>query len=139
MKTLANRLVMFAASAVVLGTMAYGQPQMKAEVPFAFSAGSATLPSGSYLVYRQSLGAVTKMMLEDTVSHRSFFAVGAYVDSRDRPSQLSVVFACLNGACSLSAIKMDNGTLKFAPPRNAARVRGTASIVSIPLTSRNVD
>ena len=139
MKTLAHRLVMFAASAVALGTIAYGQPQLKAEIPFAFSAGRATLPSGSYLVYRQSLGAVTRMILEDTVSHHSFFAVGAYIDSHARPSQPSVVFVCLNGICSLSAIKMDNGTIEFAPPRNAGRGRGTASMVSIPLISPKVD
>jgi hypothetical protein len=122
-----------------MGSMAYGQPQLKAEIPFAFSAGRATIPPGSYLVYHQSLGAVTKMILENTVSHHSFFAVGAYVDSHDRPSQPSVVFACLNGVCSLSAIKMDNGTLKFAPPRNTAQERGATSVVSIPLTSRQAD
>lgn len=139
MKTLANRLVIFAASAVVLGTMAYGQPRLTAEVPFAFSAGSAKLQPGTYLVYRQTLGAVTKMILEDTVSHHSFFAVGAYVDSHDRPSQPSVVFVCLNGVCSLSAIKTDNGTLKFGPPRNSAREPGAATVVTIPLTSRKAD
>lgn len=35
MKTLANRHVKFAASAVGLGTMAYGQTGMKVEIPFA--------------------------------------------------------------------------------------------------------
>ena len=140
MKTLANRLVMFAASAAALGTMAYGQPQMKAEIPFAFSVGSASLPPGSYLFYRQSLGAVTKMVLENTASHHMVFAVGAYVDSHDRPSHPSAVFVCVNGGCSLSAIKTDNGTLNYAAPHKAAREQGAlGSVVSIPLTSRKGD
>ena len=139
MKTLANRLVMFAASTVVLGTMAYGQPQMKAEIPFAFSAGNATLPPGSYLIYRQSLGAVTKMILENTASHHSVFAVGAYVDSHTSPSQPSAVFDCVNGRCSLRAIRTNNGTLNYAAPHKAKREQGAVSVVSIPLTSRKGD
>jgi hypothetical protein len=139
MKTLANRLAMFAASAVVLGTMAYGQTQTKVEIPFAFSAGKATLPAGSYLFYRHSLGSVTLTILENATSHHSVFAMGARVDPNDRPSQPSFVFACIGGNCSLSAVRMASGTLIYPSPHKAAREQGAVSLVSIPLTSRKAD
>jgi hypothetical protein len=140
MKTLANRFTMFAASALVLGTMAYGQTQTKVEIPFAFSAGKATLPPGSYLFYRQTLGSVTLTILESATSHHSVLAVGARVDPNDRPSQPSFVFACVSGNCSLSAVKMASGTLIYAAPKKAAREQGAlVSFISIPITTRNGD
>jgi hypothetical protein len=36
MKSFTNRLAVFAASPVVLGTMAYGQTTLNVEIPFAF-------------------------------------------------------------------------------------------------------
>src|SRR5271154_861897 len=108
MKTLANRLIMLAASAALLGTTAYGQTQMKAEIPFAFRIANETLPAGSYVIYRQSLGVMTRMILENVASHHTVYAVGAFVDSYDRPSHPSAAFVCVNGGCSLSAIKTGN-------------------------------
>ena len=138
MKTLVNRLVMFAASAVVLGTMAYGQTQMKVEIPFAFHTANATLPPGSYVFYGSSVVG-TAMILEDAASHRSVLAMSGPVDSHDRASRPSVVFVCVNGGCSLSAIRTANGTLTYPAPHKAARERGAVSVVSIPLTTRNSD
>jgi hypothetical protein len=137
MKTLANRIVMFAASAAALATMAYGQPRAKAEIPFAFHTANATLPAGSYLVSRVSRGIVGELLLENTVSHRSAIVLGTEFDARTTASQPGIVFACVNGNCSLSAIRMGNGTLNF-PARNKALVeQETASIVAIPLTRRS--
>jgi len=140
MKTLVYRMVTFAASALVLGTMAYGQTQMKVEIPFAFSVGKATLPPGSYLFYRPSLGSVTMTILENTASHNSVYAVGAYVNSNDRPSEPSFVFACASGTCSLSAVRTAGGTLMYsAPHKTAGSQSALVSFISIPITTRNGD
>jgi hypothetical protein len=139
MKTLANRLMMLAASALVLGTMAYGQTQTKVEIPFAFRAGNATLQPGSYLFYRQSLGSATVTILENTASHHSVYVVSARVDPNDRPSQPSFVFACASGNCSLSAVRMTGGTLIYPPAHKAAREGALVSFISIPITTRNGD
>ena len=50
MKTLVNRIVMVAASAMVLGTLAFGQTEMKAQIPFPFRTSMSTLPAGEYTV-----------------------------------------------------------------------------------------
>jgi hypothetical protein len=136
MKTIANRLVMFAASAVVLGTMAYGQSeiQMKAEIPFAFRVAESTLPAGSYVFYRESSnGTMTTGRLFNAASHRSVAVEGTRFDSSHTASgSPSAVFVCGKGnqGCSLSEIRLSNGTLSYAVPQKAARDKE----VSIALT-----
>jgi hypothetical protein len=139
MKTLANCMIMLAATAAGFGTMAYGQTQITAEIPFAFSVGSAMLPPGSYLFYSQSLGAVPKMVLENAASHHAVFAVGAPLDFYSKADHPSAVFVCVNGGCSLSAIKTERGTLNYAQHKAAKGKGDFASVVSIPLTSRKPD
>ena len=51
MKSIANRLFLFAAAALSLGTAAYGQNILKADIPFAFR-GPGGAPSGGTL-YRK--------------------------------------------------------------------------------------
>ena len=134
MKTLANRLIMLAVSAAGIG-MAYGQTQMKAEIPFSFRIATRTLPPGEYLIYRQSLGVMTSMVLENIASHYTVYAVGGYVDSYERFSHPSAVFSCVYGGCSLSAIKTDNGTLNYARHKAVREQSSQVSVVSIPLKS----
>jgi len=138
MKTRANRLIMLAVSAAGIG-MTYGQTQMKAEVPFSFRIANETLPPGEYLMYRQSLGVLNRMVLENVASHHTVYAVGAYVDSYEKASHPSAVFACVNGGCSLSAIKTDNGTLNYARHKAAREQGALISVVSIPLKSAKGD
>ena len=47
MKNIANRLIVLAASAFALGTVAFGQTRMTAEIPFAFHTVTGTLPAGT--------------------------------------------------------------------------------------------
>jgi hypothetical protein len=137
MKTLANRIVMFAASAAALATMAYGQPRAQAKIPFAFHTANATLPAGSYLVSRVSRGTLGVLLLENTASHRSAIVSGTDFDARATASDPSIVFACVNGNCSLKAIRMDDGTLNFLARNKAPVGQETASTVPIPLTRRS--
>jgi hypothetical protein len=140
MKTLANRIMMFAAGTLVLGTMAYGQAQLTVTIPFAFRTANTTLPSGTYLFNRQTVGAVTVMILENASSHHSVLTLGARIDPNDRPSEPSFVFSCESGSCSLSAIRMAGGTLIYPSPHKAPREPGAVvSVISIPITTRNGD
>ena len=134
MKTLANRLVVFAASAVVLGTMAYGQTNMKAEIPFAFRTANATLRAGTYQIKDVSSGgAANTMTLWNTASHRGVYVMSSPLDI-DRPSRPSLVFLCGSQGCSLSEIRTSRGTLVYSAPHKAARDKEAVAVVSIPLT-----
>src|SRR5580704_1620316 len=50
MKSIANRLFVFAAFALSLGTFAYGQTTLKANVPFAFAVPGGPAQAGQYIV-----------------------------------------------------------------------------------------
>jgi hypothetical protein len=114
--------------------MAYGQPPITVEIPFAFRAGTAMLPAGSYLFYH-SPGAVTKMTVENAASHQIVYSVGAYMDSNDTPAEASAVFVCTDGSCWLSAIRTHDGTLNYARHKIARDQSARVSVVSIPQIS----
>jgi hypothetical protein len=141
MKSFTNRLAVFVVSAVALGTMAYGQSPMKAEIPFAFHTANASLPAGTYTINRVAgAGVPNTMRLYDPASHRSVLAVSLQVDTfgkaADKPS---VVFACARQGCTLRAIKTANGTYSYPAASKAASHREAVSMIEIPLTARNGD
>ena len=133
MKTLANRLVMFAASAVVLGTMAYGQT-MKAEIPFAFHTANGTLPAGSYVINTRSTSAAADTIrLWNTATQRGAYVMSTQSDPY-HTGRSSLVFLCGNQGCSLSAIRTSKGTFTYTAPHKAARDKEAVAVISIPLT-----
>jgi len=133
MKTLANRLVMFAASAVVFGTMAYGQT-MKAEIPFAFHTANATLPAGSYAINTRATNSSDRTIrLWNTATQRGVYVMGTQADP-DRSGRSSLVFLCSNQGCSLSAIRTSERTFTYPAPHKAARDKEAVAVISIPLT-----
>jgi hypothetical protein len=141
MKSFTNRFAIFAASAVVLGTMAYGQTTMKADIPFAFHTSNATLPAGTYTVNQVSgASSINTIRLFDTATHRSVLTVSLPPDvSRTAPEKPSMVFACGEQGCTLREIKTANGTFSYPSGHKAARDREALSMVQIPLTPRNAD
>jgi hypothetical protein len=138
MKTLVTRIGMFAASAVALATMAYGQ-NMKAEIPFAFQTANATLPAGTYLIYRMSQnGVADAVRLWNEETHHSVLAVALPFDVNRPAANPSIVFACRSEGCTLREIKTTNGTLSY-PEHKAKRNGEVASLVSLPLKAANAD
>ena len=56
MKSITNRLFVFAATAVFLGTTAFGQTTMRADVPFAFHVPGGGVDAGNYLIHLDNGG-----------------------------------------------------------------------------------
>jgi hypothetical protein len=50
MKSITNRIFVFAAFALSLGTFAYGQTTLKANVPFAFAVPGGPAQAGQYTI-----------------------------------------------------------------------------------------
>jgi hypothetical protein len=141
MKSFTNRLVVFAASAVVLATMAYGQT-MKAEIPFAFRTANASLPAGNYIIDRVSGAGVAASVLRlyNTDSHRSVIAVSGPLDAyRGTAEKPGMVFACGGQGCILRAIKTSNGLYSYPASGKSVRDREAVSMIEVPLTTRNGD
>jgi hypothetical protein len=130
---------MFAASAVAFGTMAFGQTQMKAEIPFAFRTPNATLPAGSYLVSEPSTNGVTRLLqFRNTSTRQAAVAISNPIDlSRTAGAHPSVLFLCNSDGCTLSAIKTFNGTFNYPVHNKSAREKEALTLRSIPLTALN--
>jgi hypothetical protein len=141
MKSFTSRLAIFAASAVVLGTMAYGQTTLNAEIPFTFQTSNATLPAGSYTISRVTGTSVTSTLrLYNKDSHRSVLAASLPIDMFHKAAEKPViVFACAEQSCTLREIKTSNGTYTYPEVHKTARDHEVVSMVEIPLTARNVD
>jgi hypothetical protein len=138
MKSFTNRLATFAASAVVLGTMAYGQTTMKAEIPFAFHTANATLPAGNYAVDRLTT-ATNTMRLYNTQTRRSVFVGSLPVDWYSTVAKPVLVFACAEQRCTLREIKTSNGTYSYPAAHKQAHDRDAVSTIEIGLTVKNGD
>jgi hypothetical protein len=139
MKTLANRIVLFAAAAVVLGSTAYGQTTMKADIPFAFHAANTTLPAGSYTLIRETTSGVVRVQFLNAATQRSVLswagALDLYTDGTPR-----LLFVCGDsGGCSLHQIRSEAGTVSYPLPRQEAHSTKAALTISIPLTAHNGD
>jgi hypothetical protein len=139
MKTFTNRIALFAASAVVLGTMAYGQGSVvKAEIPFAFEAAGKTLAAGAYVlspVSSRDGGHI--LALRSVASNRSVIAIGTPVDPYATGNS-ALLFRCNADGCALSGIRSSEGTVTYNSGHKAARAKESA-MVAVPLRVSNGD
>ncbi len=140
MKTVANRLIVFAASALAFGTVAYGQTRMTAEIPFAFHTATGTMPAGTYSFSKLRLnGAENMISVQNTATHRTLSAGMATVDvyrRTDDPARPVLKFLCLDGDCSLKAIISGDGSLVYQTPQKSS---AKETVVSLPMKLSNGD
>jgi hypothetical protein len=122
MKTIANRLTFFAAAAVVLGTMAYGQTKsMKVEIPFDFRTSAGTLPAGAYWVTEESSRAgLNHAFLNNTASRHSVIILGSQHDYR-ADGKAAMLFRCGASGCALTGIRTYSGTTAYNSGRGSKR------------------
>jgi hypothetical protein len=133
MKSIANCLFLFAAAALSLGTAAYGQNTLKADVPFAFRGPAGTAETAGYYIVRvENNGSGYVAQIRDRDTGRGVVSltnqlynnkVGAAIAAR-------LVFRCIEGAgCQLSEIWTPNGG--FSVP--VKHFRDAEYVTSIPL------
>jgi hypothetical protein len=131
MKTIANRLVISAVSAIVLGTVAWGQSTvtttMWAKIPFAFHTSKGTLPAGEYRVIDGYNGIQGILALQSSATNKWVITMGAPADSRDTGTT-AVVFRC-DGGCELVGLKTRNHSVLY-PGSQTARGREIAVIAT---------
>jgi len=139
MKTIANRLIVFAAGALALSTVAFGQTRMTAEIPFSFHTVSGTLPPGTYSFDRiRGVGLSQAVVLTNSKTKTSVVAGNPMFDSWHKsPGAPVVVFACTRDVCALKAIRTSEGTSEYAVPHNPGRAE--VAEISVPLKTLSVD
>jgi hypothetical protein len=141
MKTIANRLIVFAASALAFGTVAFGQTRMTAEIPFAFHTASGILPAGNYEVRETSAGGWSHtVLLWNTASKKGALAGNARFNVYRTSGKGTVLeFACTGRNCSLKAIRSVNASLEYSAPSKSKDDSGKMAVVSIPVKTVTAD
>jgi hypothetical protein len=127
MTNIMNRVLMTAAlAAAVAGTAWAGEP-LKANIPFAFSAGGTKLPAGEYTIgqhdpHFQGVIAVRNKATGDFVlAHSAFPITSGRDDNR-------LVFRCGEHGCALTQVWNGTSGLEFKP-RVAASSEDRVAVV----------
>jgi len=133
MKTIATRILVISASVIALGTTAFGQNRMTAEVPFAFKTVSGTLPAGTYQFdHVKSNGLASAVIIRSVATQKAVFAgnplFNVYSKAADTPV---AVFVCGSGGCALKALRTRDGSSEYQVPRSKDHEK--MAEISVPL------
>jgi hypothetical protein len=133
MKSITNRLFLFAAAALSLGTAAYGQNILTANVPFAFSGPAGTASAGHYTVQvDNNNGGGPIVQIRDRGTGRGGFSLAIPLDSKVGAAIAPhLVFRCAETGCQLSEIWTPTGGFKVP----VKHVRNPEYVASIPLVA----
>jgi len=139
MKNVANRLIVFAVSALAFGTTAFGQTtRMTAEIPFAFRTATGTLPAGTYLFTEApSSHGQHVMVAENRATGKSQMIGIPLADTWAKAHPASLEFACIGSACRLQAMNTGTGRLVYQTPHPRKDERALVSVVSVPVKISN--
>ncbi len=135
MKSLANHFFLFAATALFLGTAAYGQT-LKADVPFAFRIPGGVAAAGSYDVHFDSIGSGRVVRLHNAETHRSVMSIPFSLNGNPTAASAPrMVFRCGETGCQLSEIWTGGAAYGFP----VKRARAHEYVSSIPITVTQAD
>jgi hypothetical protein len=130
MKSITNRLFLFAATAVFFGTTAFGQTT-KAGVPFAFSIPGGTVAAGNYVINLDDHNGGKVLRLYNVDTHEA--AVAITFSAGGGPAEQRIprlVFRCREEGCALSEVWTLNGGYAV----QQGKIRPHEYLASIPLT-----
>jgi hypothetical protein len=132
MKRIANRLLLFTAAALSLGTAAYGQI-LVADVPFAFQTHGTVSTAGQYTVKLEPSGTGKIVHIFNSGTHQSLMSVAYSLNDRPLATVTPhLVFRCGEKSCALSEIWTASGA--YAVPQSRVR-RNPEYLASVPLAS----
>ena len=130
MKSITNRLFLFAAAALSLGTVAYGQNTLNADVPFAFRGPGGAVSAGHYTVQLENNGSGYLAQIRNRATGHGVISITNRLDSKAGAAIAPrLVFKCTETSCQLSEIWTRDGG--FSVP--VKHVRDREYEASIPL------
>jgi hypothetical protein len=122
MKSLMNRVAMLAAGAMMLGTMAYGQTQLTAKIPFAFRTSNGNFPAGDYTIVRSTLNTGTVLLtLRNEKTHEKAFVPGGLNDLWNVGSPAALFRCSDESGCALQSIRTPEIAVAYNTSRKHAR------------------
>ncbi len=136
MKRMTNKMMTAAAVLMIGAGVASAQTTMKAEIPFAFSAGGRVTEPGKYMV-RITPGSATEILGLYNETTRRTYMVAAMLQS-DVPKNWKAsgaaraAFDCSTGACSLRKVWFGEGNVyEFHGPKTKS---GEVQLTEVLLT-----
>jgi hypothetical protein len=131
MKSIANRLFVVAAVALSLGSFAYGQTTLRAEVPFAFAVPGGPAHAGQYTVQVKDFAGSKVVQISSRETGRSVLALPhKLADPVNGVIAPRLVFRCGEEGCHLIEIWTPSGG--YSIPVNHGH--NPEYLASIPLT-----
>jgi hypothetical protein len=131
MKSIVNRLFVVAAAALSLGTFAYGQTTLKADVPFAFAVPGGPAQAGQYTIQFENVAGSKVVHISNRETGRSVLTLSNRLEGNvNHPIEPRLVFRCGEEGCRLSEIWTLNGGYSLP----ASHSRNPEYLASIPLT-----
>jgi hypothetical protein len=109
------RTVILSAAALTMGSVAYGQSRLIADIPFSFRMHGTEMPAGRYWVEPNTL-ARTVVRLTDGNNQQLAMGIGATGHEQSAPR---LIFSCRESSgCSLAEVWTGNGTgVVFPQPK----------------------
>jgi hypothetical protein len=116
MNTTWIRTLMLSTAVLTMGSAAYGQSHLTAEIPFSFRINGTELPAGKYSVDRANVS--TKNVVELNNGKGVKLALG-HTAYGDEDKQARLIFSCRDGSgCTLVQAWYDHGFgLEFNKPK----------------------
>jgi len=131
MKSIANRLFVVAAVALSLGTFAYGQTTLKADIPFAFAVPGGPAQAGHYTVRFEDNAGNKIVRIGNSETGRSVLALSNRLEGKvNEAITPHLVFRCGEAGCQLSEVWTAKGGYSIPGTRG----RNPQYLASIPLT-----
>jgi hypothetical protein len=131
MRSIANRLILFAAATLSLGTVAYAQNTLRANVPFAFQIPGGPTAAGSYQVHLENSGTGKTAQIVNVSTGHSVLAMTNRVSAKGNARvDPRLVFRCTDAGCQLSEIWTRDGGYSIP----VSHVHDPVYVASIPLS-----
>jgi hypothetical protein len=139
MKTLPARLLLTLSLVVLLtgvAARAQAQTEVKCAVPFDFSLGGQSFPSGDYS-FRIVSGGASKMVLASPANATGGLLVAARVEDAGKPGETYVAFNRYGKRYLLSGLTLGGSaiSLRIAPTRAEREMMASARVEVVTLTA----
>jgi hypothetical protein len=110
MKSMSSRIFVFAAFALSLGTFAYGQTNLRADVPFAFAVPGGPAQAGQYTIQFENVAGNKIVHISNRETGRSVLILANRLEGNvNHAVTPHLAFRCGEAGCQLSEIWTNAG------------------------------
>lgn len=128
MKTNWIRTLTLSAAALTMGSAAFAQSRLVAQIPFAFKVNGTELPAGNYSIERPQIANRNVLLLTD--GHNSKMVMGINA-SGNEPASARLIFRCgESSGCALAEVWDSQGShVNFPKPKLTSAEKERLAVV----------